>query len=376
MARIKPFKAAIPKLDRIIDKELYFDTVKENFPQKWAEDFYESIDEPAFYIYEIRSENTSQTGLLATVDIRDYLSGLIVRHEKTLAVKRNQMLDLFFSREAHIKPTLLVYKDKSAINKLVSKCKDKIPILFKTNFKNAVHIFWKVSDKTTVDKFISLFRDKVPLTYIADGHHRTEATAILYRKVLKLYGEDTKGRPYQRILCALYSSNQLAVYEFNRVIKTLNNYSQKGFKAELRKYFIIEKQVGRFKPASKNEIGMFISRKWYKMTPKPDLLEDCDKLVDRLDVSILNKVVLENILEIKDITNDPRVSYVDGPKGSVSLEKRVGKNQNAVAFSLFPVSIEDLMEIADAQETMPPKSTWFEPRMRNGFIVCHFSKIN
>ena len=375
MAHIKPFKAAIPILDNIPDKETYFETAKEHFPQSWNKGLYTQLDQNAFFVYEIKKPDRSHTGLVATVDIRDYLKGHIVRHEKTLAAKRNQMLDLFYQREAHIKPALLVYRNESTIDDLIEDYKKTQPVLYSTEFKGAAHTFWIISDDKEIDKLVRLFKEKISCTYIADGHHRTEATAILYRKILKLYGEETEGRPYQRILCALYSSGQLAIHEFNRVIKTLNNYSEKGFKAELRKYFIIKKQGEPFQPSSKHEIGMYISRKWYKLEPKQKLLSLKDQFVDRLDVTLLNKLVMKQILQIKDISNDPRISYVEGPKGLKSLERKVGKNHHAVAFSLYPVSLEELLAIADAEETMPPKSTWFEPRMRNGFIVSHFSKL-
>ncbi|MEM7102281.1 MAG: DUF1015 family protein [Bacteroidota bacterium] len=372
MAVIKPVKPVIPNLDLIDEPADFFDRVKEEFPAFWSQNKFLSDYPESFVVYQQEKDDRTHTGLIGYIDIREYLDKKIIRHENTLQAKRNQMMELFFQREAHVKPALLAYSRVDEIEALLEKCIDIYPVLYQQEYRKAIHRFWLVNEQAHIDEFKRLFKEKVARTYIADGHHRSEATAIMFRKILKLYGEETGGKPYDVLLSAFFASDQLTIHEFNRVVVTQNNYSDKGFKAELRKHFIIEKQGGQFFPAAKNEIGMFIRKKWFKLTPKPHLLNKKDKLIDRLDVSLLNRVILKKVLGIKDVRHDARVKYVEGPKGLGSLEKKVGKNQSAVAFSLFPIRIEELMAIADADEIMPPKSTWFEPRMHNGFVSTRF----
>ncbi len=372
MAKIRPFKASFPELENIPDTNGFFSEAKHLYPEYSARGIFKSDKEESLYIYEQESALGAQTGLIALTDIQDYIDGQIVKHELTLEHKEQIMLNLLDERHAMIKPTLLTYPSIPKISNLLNKLKQKNLPTTSIHFQGAMHRFWKISKPKQIEKLVALFKSELPLTYIGDGHHRAATTAIRYKELKKSNPNHTGNEYYNCLFSVFFADDQLKIFEFNRVVTTLNRFPPKAFKAELRKDFIISKCYAAAIPRSKFEIGMYLSNKWYSLTPKPHLLEKGSLLSDKLAVSIWNREVLNKVLDIKDPRTDSRIQYIEGPKGVDALMKKTGKNSFSVGFTFFPVELEKLMEIADAGETMPPKSTWFTPRMHNGLIVHQF----
>ncbi len=371
MADIRPIQGAIPNLESLTNTDSFFDSVKVHFPRYWESGHFQEFEDKAYFVYEQKIRGIKRIGLIASIEIYEYLIGNILRHEHTLEAKRAYMMKLFEERQAHIKPTLLTYPKVDGINEILKSSRTEENFCYSTIYKDTKHSIWKISDKQTIQKITSIFQDKIHKVYIADGHHRTATAAILYQQ-MRDGKKEANGKNYNHLLAAFFSSDQLDIHEFNRVVSTLNNYSPKGFRAELRKHFIVEKKQNPFQPKQPNEIGMFIEKKWYKITPKDNFLKRFTKEEDKLAVSWLNDIVLKKILKIEDVRADQRIEYVEGPKGLKALERKVGRNMQAVAFSLYPIQFDILTKVADQEGIMPPKSTWFEPRLRNGMVITRF----
>ncbi len=364
MAIIKTFKPTLPDLDKIKDADTFFGKVKEEYPDFWKQGYFKTLDEEVMVIYRVKNTRGSFVGLIACTDVEEYLKGNIVRHELTLAEKERKMMALVKVRQAMIKPTMLTYWEVEEITATLFEYIEKYPIHHQIHFEGEIHDFFLINKKKHISTLINLLKKHLPKTYIADGHHRFATAANLYKV--------DEARRYQ--LTALFGSDQLDINEFNRIVETLNHYSTKDFKAELRKYFIIKKLEAPRKPQTSQEIVMHLNKKWYTMH-----LKDSEKaklknlpLSQQLDVSILNRYVLQHILEIKDVRSDTRVKYVEGTKGLQEVQRKVGNSQHKVGFVMYPINGKEYIGVSDAGETLPPKSTFFTPRMRNGFVVHRF----
>lgn len=366
MATIKPFRATLPNLDKIEDTAAFFEQVKEQYSLFYQQGFFKSLKEEVFVVYRLSNERRTFTGLLACTDIKDYLKGKIIRHELTLEEKEKKMAGLVKERGAMIKPTMLTYPKVDAISLLLHQCADEYPLLYEVEFRGARHRFYAIKKQKHIDELVRLFAKYVSRTYIADGHHRFATTANLYK--------ENKAIRYQ--LSGFFSADQLEIHEFNRLVETLNNYSSKGFKAELRKFFIIKKLREARKPKAAHEIIMHLNQKWYALMLKESELRKLSEASpsEKLDVSLLNKVVLHRVLGIKNVRSDVRVKYLEGTKGLEEVRRKVSKSQHRVGFILHPIGMEEFMTVSDAGEILPPKSTFFAPRMRNGFVVHQFKE--
>lgn len=372
MAKIQPFNASFPQLENIPDVPDFFKNAKYLFPEYLNRAVYKKAKHPAFYIYEQENVLGSHVGLLALIHIEDYLKGKVVKHELTLSPKEEIMLGLLNERQAMIKPTVLTYPHVPEILDLLLKLKKELDPVFTTHFSKAMHRYWQINDERTVKKLTKLFRNHIPLTYIGDGHHRAATTAIRYHQLKAENPNHTGKEYYNYLLSTFFDASQLKVFEFNRVVTTLNSLEPAALKKQISKKFHLEDSFESVKPTKPYEIGMYLDNKWYKLTPKKKYIPRKGLLSEQLSVSIWNKEILKNILGIEDPRSDTRIQYVEGPKGLDSIMKRVGKNSFAVGFSFYPIALKDLMSIGRAGETMPPKSTWFVPRMFNGMIVHEF----
>lgn len=361
MAIIKTFKATLPDLNKIGDADAFFARVKESYPRFYREGYFKTIDEEVMIIHRVETPQGSFVGLVACTDVEDYLSGKIVRHELTLEVKERKMLALVKERGAMIKPTVLTYLKIQKITDLLFKYIDKYPIYHQVNFLNEKHSFFLINKEKHIDKLTSVFEKYLPKTYIADGHHRFATAAHLYK--------ENKAHRYQ--LTAFFGSDQLDINEFNRIVETLNGQSPDGFIDNLSKYFTIQKLASPRKPEKKREFVMYLDEQWYSLYLNEVEQNQLEKLPvsERLDVSILNRYVLQDILQIQDVRSDRRVKYVEGTKGIEQIQLKVDANPNRVGFVLYPINGKEFIGVSDVGETLPPKSTFFTPRMRNGFIV-------
>lgn len=326
-------------------------------------------EEDSLYIYKQIMNGRSQVGLVGTSSIDDYLNNIIKKHEFTRADKELDRINHVDYTNANTGPIFLTYRKNSTVNSLIHNWMDnKDPIYDFTSDDGITHTIWKIDDKGVIDELVALFRG-IDYLYIADGHHRT-ASAVKVGLMRRELNKDFDGtEEFNFFLSVLFPDEDLYIMDYNRVVRDLNEYSTAEFIELLKENFLIEEYNGdgQYKPTEKHTFGMYLDDKWYVLKAKEGSF-DPDSPVDRLDVSILQKNVLTPLLGIDDPRTNDRIDFVGGIRGLAELETRVIDGMR-IAFSLFPTSIDDLMAIADAGEVMPPKSTWFEPKLRSGLFV-------
>ena len=362
-----PFKAIYPNLDLIASPDTFFANVRVEYPTYRKHGFFRECKDESLYIYRIVDPSRNYTGIVTCVSIHDYLNGMIKRHENTLPPKEQQQTELLLARKAVVKPVLLTYHPVEAIyafsEDLILSQKPFFEIYFEAD--KQLHQFWNVADPNQIFLLKALFEQYVPTSYIADGHHRTSTLAHMY--------EVSKGGPmesaYDRILCAFFPSSELEIMDYNRVVEGLEDISFTTFMAQLSQIMDIEVLTKPSRPREKHEMVMFINQEWFRLQWRRRLMESFQGDEVLLDVQLLNELILEKILGISDVRTDERVKYIEGRQGIKGVSERVGKDINRVGFFLYPVSMDDFMRIADEDQILPPKSTYFEPRMRNGVLV-------
>lgn len=342
---------------------LVYKTAKENLAAFLSREILFKESKPCYYIYQLIMQGRSQTGLVAVSSVDDYENGLIKKHEFTRPDKENDRINHIKTSGAQTGNVFLAYRDVDSINTLIENWKkEKSPVYDFIADDDIRHTIWVVSDNNTVQQITSLFETKVPCTYIADGHHRAASAA----KVRKTLGDEaTEGCNF--FLTTLFPANQLAILDYNRVIKDLNGLSEEDLISRLEENFTVKKSIKAIKPASLHEFGMYLNKTWYKLNSKENTYSEDP--IGILDVSILQNNILDPVFNIKDQRTDKRIDFVGGIRGLEELENRVNSGEMAVAFSLFPVSIQQLFDIADSGNVMPPKSTWFEPKLRDGLLT-------
>ena len=368
--QIRPFQAVFPNLEYIASADSFFNTVKQDYSTYRRNNFFQKAAQEALYVYQIQSPHRDYWGMIACADILDYLNGHILKHESTIAEKEQQQMQLLFNRQAMVKPVLLTYPDIPDINSLLQKSISETEIFFSVNFQfeQSTHRLWQITDGQVIQKLQNLFKTRVPVCYIADGHHRSSSSARIYKQRKNL----TQNNPFSSLLCAFFPASQLAIYDYNRVVEGLNHISIAAFMARLSRVFELEVLAQPSKPRKKHELVMLLEEEWFRLVWKKSVLSQLEQEEDILDVSLLNEIVLKGILNIGDVRTDSRVKYVEGPRGMQQLKEKAIKNDKRVAFLLYPVCLNDLMRIASAGKVLPPKSTWFEPRVKNGLLVYEF----
>ncbi|MES2774551.1 MAG: DUF1015 family protein [Bacteroidota bacterium] len=337
---------------------------KENLVAFMSRDVLFRENKACYYIYQLVMNGRSQTGLVVASSLDDYENDIIKKHEFTRPEKEQDRINHILTTGAQTGNVFLAYRNLEAIDSLINDCKaSRSPIYDFVADDEIQHSIWIVNDDETIEKITTLFAEEVPFTYIADGHHRAASAA----KVRKNLGSAANNSA-DYFLTTLFPSNQLYIMDYNRVVKDLNGLDNESFLNSVAENFDIEK-MGRNHLAPKNlhEFGMYFDGDWYKLTSKPGTYTEDP--IGVLDVTILSDLVLDKILGIKDQRTDKRIDFVGGIRGLGELEKRVKSGEMKVAFSLYPVSIEQLFDIADSGNVMPPKSTWFEPKLRDGLLT-------
>ncbi|MEO8861282.1 MAG: DUF1015 family protein [Ginsengibacter sp.] len=316
---------------------------------------------PCYYIYQLIMGDKSQTGLVCCSTVEDYENGLIKKHEFTRPEKEEDRIEHIKTTRAQTGNVFLAFRDVAELNDLIEKWKgEKSPVYnFKADDK-VQHTVWVVSDEKIIQKITEIFKEKVPCTYIADGHHRAASAAKV-----KYQLADSEEAGY--FLTTLFPAGQLHIMDYNRVVKDLNGLSQDDFFERINKSFSIAKETEPYSPTDKHNFGMYLNGTWYKLTALDGTFSTDP--IGILDITILQNNLLEPILGIHDQRTDKRIDFVGGIRGLKELEKKVKSKDMAVAFSLFPVSINQLFDIADSGNVMPPKSTWFEPKLRDGLFT-------
>ena len=318
-------------------------------------------DKPCYYIYELTMNGRSQTGLVCTSSVADYKNGIIKKHEFTRPEKEQDRIDHMLTIEAQTGNVFLAYNNVAEIDSIIHEWKTTQKPSYNFTANDGIkHIVWVVNDDATIHSIAQLFKEKVPATYIADGHHRAASAAKVAEKL-------SSNQDAQYFLTTIFPASELAIMDYNRVIKDLNGLSEASFLQKLEEKFIVTKSETSVKPNKLHEIGLYINHQWYVLTSKEGTYQEDP--IGVLDVTILSENILDPILGIKDQRTDTRIDFVGGIRGIGELEKRVNSGEMALAFSLYPVTIQQLFDIADSGNVMPPKSTWFEPKLRDGLLT-------
>ena len=348
----KVYEKACENFDRLIENKVYLQDKQEKI-----------------YIYRQIMKGRAQTGLVVCVSVNDYLKGKIKKHENTREDKEKDRANHIDFTNANTGPVFLTYKAKDEIKKIVSRwTKEENPVYNFTSEEGITHTCWVIDDESTIQQLIEFFAE-VDYFYIADGHHRAAAATkvgLKRREQLKNY---TGKEEFNYFLSILFPHDELYVIDYNRVVADLAENSEEEFIQKISEKFIIEEYSGEgpYRPETRHTFGMYLNNCWYKLTAKRGTFDE-DDAVDSLDVSILQNNLLTPVLGIEDPRTDQRIEFTGGIRGLGELEKRV-KAGMKVSFSLYPTSIEELMKVADAEKLMPPKSTWFEPKLRSGIFI-------
>lgn len=364
------------KIDRA---ETQFDNSVDTYDDRVYEKARETLDEmiadgsflmdekPCFYVYELTMNGRSQTGIVACSSIDDYVNGTIRKHENTREEKEIDRINHVDRTNAQTGPIFLVYRSVEEINRIIRKEKEKTPVYDFTSPDGITHRAWVISDSNVIEKMEQAFA-AVPTTYIADGHHRCASAVKVGLKRRKEHPDYTGQEEFNHFLSVLFPDDQLYIMPYNRVVKDLAGMKKEEFLEAVRKAGFTVSYLGDtpFAPEEKGTFGMYLNDGWYRLTADKSLV--VNDPVEGLDVSILQNNLLRPILKIADPRTDKRIDFVGGIRGLSELEKRVAEGCT-VAFSMYATSIQELLDVADAGLLMPPKSTWFEPKLRSGLFI-------
>ncbi len=347
-----------------IHSQKVYDTAKQNLEAFISRNILFRESKPCYYIYQLIMNGKSQTGLVCGSSVDDYENDLIKKHEFTRPEKEQDRINHIKTTRAQTGNVFLAYKNLDAIDELINDWKkERSPVYEFIADDGIQHSVWAINDEKSISRVTELFKTKVPFTYIADGHHRAASAA----KVRKALGGENSPEGADYFLTTLFPSNQLHIMDYNRVVKDLNGLTEERFLEKINEKFIAEKINEAYSPGQLHEFGMYLNNQWYKLTAKENTFTTDP--IGILDITILSNNLLEPILGIKDQRTDKRIDFVGGIRGLSELEKRVTSGEMAVAFSLHPVTIQQLFDIADSGKVMPPKSTWFEPKLRDGLLT-------
>ncbi len=323
-------------------------------------------DENHFYIYRLIWKDVAQVGIAATFSVEDYNNDIIMKHEKTRRAKEDDRTNHIVTTNVQTGAVFLTYKGIPDVNDLVNKTMENDePVYDFTTPDEVTHTIW-VMPKEAND-IIQFEIGKAEHLYIADGHHRAASASRAQRVKMEENANHTGDEEYNYFMAVLFPAEQLKILPYNRAVFELNNLTDKSFLDKIKTNFNIE-ESNQPTPDSKRKIGMYFNKKWYMLTPNENVIPG-EAVGDKLDVSILQKFLLEPVLDIQDPRTDTNIDFIGGIRGTEELEKIVNSGAAKVAFSMYPVSVDDLINISDAGETMPPKSTWFEPKLRDGLVV-------
>ena len=323
-------------------------------------------EKDCYYIYQQTMDGRVQTGIVACPSVDDYINDLIKKHELTRADKEADRIRHVDTLDANTGPIFLTHRPDAALAAITKGWMTAHAAIFSFTADNVKHEGWIVDDEATINKIASCFKG-IPALYIADGHHRCASAVRVAEKRRAANPAYTGDEEFNYFLAVIFPSDELTIFDYNRVVKDLNGHSEAEFLEKIKASFTVEKAAGIVKPMAKHEFGLCLKGAWYKLSAKQGLWNDKDP-IEKLDVSILQNLLLTPILGIKDIRTDKRIDFVGGIRGLGELEKRVNTDM-AVAFSMYPTTLDDLMDIADAGKIMPPKSTWFEPKLLSGLFI-------
>ena len=350
-----------------VDDQRIYDRAKENLQGLIGKGVLHRDTTPAFYLYRQRVGERSQTGIVAGVSIAEYEAGRIRRHELTRADKQKERTRHIDTVGAQTGPIFLTYRGREAIDLLAERVTAGPPEYDFTADDGVVHTVWVISDPAKILDVIEGFAI-VESLYIADGHHRAAAAATVARIRRERNPSNRGDEGYHLLMAVLFPSEQLQIIDYNRAIRDLNGLTVEAFLERVGQKFLISGGCADKSPARRHEFGMYLDGTWHRLAARKEILQDDDPVAG-LDTSLLQEHLLSPVLGIRDQRTDPRISFIGGIRGMVELENLVDQGDCAVAFSLYPPTVEEMMAVADAGKVMPPKSTWFEPKLLSGLFV-------
>ncbi len=350
------------------DPRVYDEAVK-NFKEWQAKGWLRRDPKECYYVYSQTMGERTQYGLVLCAHTDDYASGKIKKHELTRKDKEDDRMVHVRIQNANIEPVFFAYKDNPELNAIVAKTAAGKPEYDFVDENGFGHRFWPITDDAVIRRITEIFTGEIDAFYVADGHHRTAAAARVGAEKRSQNPAHTGNEEYNFFMAVCFPGSQLKILDYNRVVKDLNGLSPEEFKEALKTDFVLKDEGTEiFHPAKLHEFSMYLEGHWYSMEAKPGRYDDNDP-IGVLDVTILSNLVLDKLMGIKDLRTDKRIDFVGGIRGLGELKRRVDSGEMKVAFALYPVSMEQLMAIADSGNIMPPKTTWFEPKLRSGLAI-------
>ncbi|HEQ99958.1 MAG TPA: DUF1015 domain-containing protein [candidate division Zixibacteria bacterium] len=359
-----------PEIDLPEDTDAYSDSVyqkgRENLKRLMAEGHLIQDDKESIYIYRQTWRDHVQTGYFVISAVKDYDEGRIKKHEFTRPQKEADRTRLIDVMNAQVGPVFLLYKDDPTLNDLLDEGARSVPSVDFTSPDEVRHQLWVIDDPNMINRITAAF-ENLEATYIADGHHRSASASNVCRMRKEKNPDHTGNEPYNYFLSVIFPKSHLKILPYNRVVTDLNDLTKEQLLEKVSENFDIQKAEGEFEVADEHEFGMYLDGDWYMLTPRTGSYNAGD-LLEGLDVNILMKNLLEPVLGIGNPRTDPRIDFVGGIRGNKELQRLVDSGKFAVAFALYPTSVENLIRVADTGQVMPPKSTWFEPKLRSGMV--------
>lgn len=346
-----------------------YEKAAENFKKFQDKGWLVQDNKENYYIYAQTMNGKTQYGLVVCAYVDDYMNGVIKKHELTRRDKEEDRMKHVRVNNANIEPVFFAYPDNVVLDELIMRYAQTEPEYdFIAPIDGFRHQFWIISDSNDIEVVTKEFA-KMPALFIADGHHRSAAAALVGAEKAKQNPEHKGTEEYNYFMAVCFQASQLTILDYNRVVKDLNGLSSEAFLDALRKNFDVEdKGTDIYKPSSLHNFSLYLDGKWYSLTAKPGTFDDKDP-IGVLDVDISSRLILDEILGIKDLRSDKRIDFVGGLRGLEELKRRVDSGEMRIALALYPVTMKQIMDIADSGKIMPPKATWFEPKLRSGLII-------
>lgn len=346
-----------------------YDKAAENFAIFRKNGWLVQDEEESYYVYAQTMNGKTQYGLVVGAYVDDYLNGVIKKHELTRRDKEEDRMKHVRVNNANIEPVFFAYPSNAEVNAIVAKYTATNPVYdFVAEHDGFGHQFWVISDKADIARITELFA-QMPALYIADGHHRSAAAALVGAEKAKQNPNHRGDEEYNYFMAVCFPDDQLTIIDYNRVVKDLNGLTDEEFLAKLKVHFEVEKKGTEiYKPQALHNFSMYLSGNWYSLTAKPGTYDDHDP-IGVLDVTISSNLILDEILDLRDLRSNKRIDFVGGIRGLGELARRVDSGEMRVALALYPVSMQQIIDIADSGNIMPPKTTWFEPKLRSGLVI-------
>ena len=368
--QLTPFRACYPRLAQVASIDGFLQTVKEEYLSYTRQGIFQSRSRPAFYIYRISTRTEQYTGVIGGVPIREFLDGKIRAHEKTIAKKEQIQAQLLGLRQASVKPILLSYPEDAAltdrINELVRE--KTADFYLQASQGEEEHLFWCIEQPEDIRNLEELFRTRVRHCYIADGHHRIAATALLHREAAAGNGSPL----FEHLFCAFFSSRELRIFDFKRIVRLEEGHAFENVLIGLSRFCDLQPLTQPALPEQRHQFTMYHQGQWYRLSWKRAFLAGYERVFDAI---LLHDQVFHDLLGVAKAKDEQRITYLPGMVNAAQLEARVDAETRSIGFCLFPLSIEEIFDNTDEGVTLPPKSTWFEPRLKNGLLVMDYNNF-